>query len=101
MPAPSDDAYYINNLAISSDCRGQKLLDYLCQQAREQNYRCIELDVARMMQVRLRFIANMASIPFLNRATINTKHTKLYLSLVLRDCDFMMGLAVSPHIIAA
>jgi FAD/FMN-containing dehydrogenase/SAM-dependent methyltransferase len=49
VPAPSDDAYYINNLAISSDCRGQdlgqKLLDHVCDEARHQHYRCIELDV--------------------------------------------------------
>lgn len=59
VPAPSNDAYYINNLAINSASRGQglgqKLLDHVCDQARKQHYRCIELDVTADNHHAIRF----------------------------------------------
>ena len=51
VPAPAEDAYYINNIAVDSRQRGlglgKKLLDHVIATAANNNYRCVELDVTQ------------------------------------------------------
>lgn len=56
---PSKDAFYINNVAVFSNARGQdlgtSLLDDLCHQLKQQGYRCVELDVTFCNKGAIRF----------------------------------------------
>jgi len=58
MP-PSPDAYYINNIAVSSDHRGEGLgeafLNHVVNVARQEGYRSIELDVTDINEGGIRF----------------------------------------------
>jgi len=58
MP-PSSDAYYINNIAVSSNHRGEGLgqgfLIYVVHAAKQEGYRCIELDVTEINESGIRF----------------------------------------------
>ena len=49
VPAPSEGAYYINNIAVTPDCRGHgvgaQLLRAACERAARDGYDTIELDV--------------------------------------------------------
>ena len=59
VPLPSNDAFYINNVAVFSNARGQglgtSLLDDLCHQLKQQGYRCVELDVTFCNKGAIRF----------------------------------------------
>lgn len=58
MP-PSSDAYYINNIAVSSGHRGSGLgrgfLNHVAHVAKQDGYRCIELDVTDINEGGVRF----------------------------------------------
>jgi len=59
VPPPATDAFYINNIAIDEKVRGKgygsKLLVYVIEQARDKNFRCIELDVTHINESAIRF----------------------------------------------
>lgn len=59
VPKPGDDAYYINNIAVSSACRGGGigllLLEDAIRRANENGYRCVELDVTSVNEGAIRF----------------------------------------------
>lgn len=62
MP-PSPDAYYINNIAVSSKHRGaglgREFLKHIAHVARQDGYRCIELDVTDINEGGVRFYERM------------------------------------------
>ena len=62
MP-PSPDAYYINNIAVRSEHRGAGLgkafLNHIALVARQDGYRCIELDVTDVNEGGIRFYERM------------------------------------------
>ncbi len=62
MP-PSPDAYYINNIAVSSEHRGAGLgkafLNHIALVARQDGFRCIELDVTDINDGGVRFYERM------------------------------------------
>jgi ribosomal protein S18 acetylase RimI-like enzyme len=59
VPPPADDAYYINNIAVSTEARGQgygtRLLAHVMGEARSQGYRSLELDVTHVNDGAIRF----------------------------------------------
>lgn len=59
VPPPSDDAYYINNIAVDSTRRGlglgRSFLDYVVATAKSRGYRCLELDVTEANEGGIRF----------------------------------------------
>jgi len=58
MP-PSPNAYYINNIAVNSGHRGEGLgqgfLNHVVRVAKQEGYRCIELDVTEINEGGIRF----------------------------------------------
>lgn len=59
VPAPADDAFYINNIAVDADARGKgygtTLLERVIDNARRQGFRCLELDVTHINEGAIRF----------------------------------------------
>ena len=59
VPPPSNDAYYINNIAVNTAFRGRgygaKLLGHVVDESRRQGYRCLELDVTHINDGAIRF----------------------------------------------
>ena len=59
VPAPAEDAFYINNIAVDEKVRGRgygrRLMSWVIEQARERNLRCIELDVTHINTSAIRF----------------------------------------------
>ena len=58
MP-PARDAYYINNIAVSSEQRGkglgERFLRHVAETAKRDGYRCVELDVTEINEGGIRF----------------------------------------------
>ena len=56
---PSEDAFYINNIAVDAGARGQgygtTLLEQVIDDARRQGFRCLELDVTHINDGAIRF----------------------------------------------
>jgi ribosomal protein S18 acetylase RimI-like enzyme len=54
VPKPSDNSYYINNIAVSSACRGkgvgQQLIEDIKRRAKQAGYTSVELDVTSVNQ---------------------------------------------------
>lgn len=59
VPPPSEDAFYINNIAVDANARGQgygrRLLDHLVEDCRRRGLRAIELDVTHINEAAIRF----------------------------------------------
>ena len=59
VPPPSQGAFYINNIAVDADARGKgygtELLNRVIEDARQQGYRSLELDVTHINQGAIRF----------------------------------------------
>lgn len=59
VPPPSKAAYYINNIAVDSGARGKgygtELLNRVIENARQQGFRSLELDVTHVNEATIRF----------------------------------------------
>jgi FAD/FMN-containing dehydrogenase/ribosomal protein S18 acetylase RimI-like enzyme/SAM-dependent methyltransferase len=63
VPPPSADAYYVNNIAVDSKCRGlglgKQLLEHVVETARVGGYRSVELDVTDVNVRAIRFYQHL------------------------------------------
>lgn len=59
VPQPTSNSYYINNIAVSSSCRGggigKLLLANTLKHAELSGYQCVELDVTSVNEAAIRF----------------------------------------------